>query len=213
MVTCIQAETCSQKQKKIRFINNLTLDRYVPIFVEFYSKNIFKKLVHLVGFIIRIYHDARSSERQSLTFPSRNNVQIMIFRTPLLREILFAVRCFHFLVNIVVTSLLLFTCVFVRWFRSYYNLFKIIHVVSSVKFTFILLQRLLTEDCPEHLTVEAEVRPQTSPYTIYFGQSLLGQDRFLCGYFGFPVSVSFEHCSMIIQSPWPLQNSGNRQRS
>jgi uncharacterized phage-like protein YoqJ len=28
------------------------------------SKNKFEKLVHLVGFIIRIYHDARSSERQ-----------------------------------------------------------------------------------------------------------------------------------------------------
>jgi len=32
--------------------------------VEFYSKNKFEKLVHLVGFIIRIYHDARSPERQ-----------------------------------------------------------------------------------------------------------------------------------------------------
>jgi hypothetical protein len=29
---------------------------------EFYSKNKFEKLVHLVGFVIRIYHDARSSE-------------------------------------------------------------------------------------------------------------------------------------------------------
>jgi len=34
--------------------------------VEFYSKNKFQKLVHLVGFIIRIYHDARSSESQIL---------------------------------------------------------------------------------------------------------------------------------------------------
>jgi hypothetical protein len=32
--------------------------------VEFYSKNKFEKLVHLVGFIIRIYHDAQSPERQ-----------------------------------------------------------------------------------------------------------------------------------------------------
>ena len=31
--------------------------------VEFYSKNKFEKLVHLGGFIIRIYHDVRSSER------------------------------------------------------------------------------------------------------------------------------------------------------
>ena len=32
--------------------------------VEFDSKNKFEKLVHLVGFIIRIYHDARSPERK-----------------------------------------------------------------------------------------------------------------------------------------------------
>jgi len=31
--------------------------------VEFYSKKKFEKLVHLVGFIIRIYDDARSPER------------------------------------------------------------------------------------------------------------------------------------------------------
>ena len=35
-----------------------------PKHVEFYSKNNFEKLLHLVGFIIRIYHDALSSERQ-----------------------------------------------------------------------------------------------------------------------------------------------------
>ena len=32
--------------------------------MEFYSKNKFEKLVHLVGFIIRIYHNARSPECQ-----------------------------------------------------------------------------------------------------------------------------------------------------
>ena len=32
--------------------------------LEFYSKNKFAKSVHLVGFIIRIYNDARSRERQ-----------------------------------------------------------------------------------------------------------------------------------------------------
>ena len=37
--------------------------RNCPKHVEFYSKNKFEKLVHLVGFIIRIYHDARSPER------------------------------------------------------------------------------------------------------------------------------------------------------
>ena len=35
-----------------------------PKHVEFYSENKFEKLVHLVGFIIGIYHDARSHERQ-----------------------------------------------------------------------------------------------------------------------------------------------------
>ena len=34
-----------------------------PKHVEFYSKNKFEKLVRLVGFIIRVYHDARSPER------------------------------------------------------------------------------------------------------------------------------------------------------
>jgi hypothetical protein len=32
--------------------------------VDFYSKNKFEKLVHPIGFIIRIFHDARSSECQ-----------------------------------------------------------------------------------------------------------------------------------------------------
>ena len=39
--------------------------RNCPKHVEFYSKNKFEKLVNLVGFIIRIYHDARSPERQT----------------------------------------------------------------------------------------------------------------------------------------------------
>ena len=38
--------------------------RNCPKHVEFYSKNKSEKLVHLVGFIIRINHDARSPERQ-----------------------------------------------------------------------------------------------------------------------------------------------------
>jgi len=38
--------------------------RNCPKPVEFYSKNEFEKLVQLVGFVIRIYHDARSPERQ-----------------------------------------------------------------------------------------------------------------------------------------------------
>ena len=40
--------------------------RSCPNHVEFYSKNKFEKLVHLVGFIVRIlvYQDVRSSECQ-----------------------------------------------------------------------------------------------------------------------------------------------------
>jgi len=44
--------------------------RNCPRRVEFYSKNKFEKLVHLVGFIIRIYYDARSPESQILYFYS-----------------------------------------------------------------------------------------------------------------------------------------------
>ena len=45
--------------------------RNCPKHVEFYSKNKFEKLVHLVSFITRIYHDARSSEcqRKDTFFP------------------------------------------------------------------------------------------------------------------------------------------------
>ena len=32
--------------------------------MQFYSKNKFEKLEHIVGFIIRIYHNAGSTERQ-----------------------------------------------------------------------------------------------------------------------------------------------------
>jgi len=49
--------------------------RNCPKHVEFYSKNIFQNIVHLVGFIIRIYHDARSPERQ---IPYENCVYICL---------------------------------------------------------------------------------------------------------------------------------------
>ena len=42
-------------------------ERNCPKHVEFYPKNEFEKLVLLVGFIIRIYHDARSAEREMLS--------------------------------------------------------------------------------------------------------------------------------------------------
>jgi hypothetical protein len=40
--------------------------RNCPKHVQFYSKNKFEKFVHLVGFIIKKYLDARSCERQKL---------------------------------------------------------------------------------------------------------------------------------------------------
>ena len=40
--------------------------RNCPKNEEFYSKNKFEKLAHLVGFVIRIYHDARSPKRQNI---------------------------------------------------------------------------------------------------------------------------------------------------
>jgi len=46
--------------------NSYDGQRNCPKHVEFYSKNKFEKLVHLVGFIVGIYHDARSSKRQNL---------------------------------------------------------------------------------------------------------------------------------------------------
>jgi len=39
------------------------MDRGTVRNIEIYSKNKFEKSVHLVGFIIRLYHDARSTER------------------------------------------------------------------------------------------------------------------------------------------------------
>jgi len=46
--------------------------RNCPKHVLFCSKNKFEKLVHLVGFIIRIYHDARSPERQTDSVVKQN---------------------------------------------------------------------------------------------------------------------------------------------
>ena len=43
------------------------MDRKPVQNIQFYSKNKFEKLVHLVGYIIRIYHDVRCAECQNLT--------------------------------------------------------------------------------------------------------------------------------------------------
>jgi len=46
-----------------------------PKHVEFHSKNEFEKLVHIVGFITRIYHDARSPERNFLSAKGSSTFQ------------------------------------------------------------------------------------------------------------------------------------------
>ena len=51
-----------------------------------YSKNKFEKLVHLVGFIIRIYHDARSAERQ---------ISKVSEREELVHLVAFIIRIYH----------------------------------------------------------------------------------------------------------------------
>ena len=54
--------------------------RNCPKHVGFYSKNKFEKLVHLVGFIIRIFQDARSPERQKSLPPTAQLGSKMLMR-------------------------------------------------------------------------------------------------------------------------------------
>ena len=51
--------------------------QHVSKHVEFYSKNKFEKLVRLFGFIIRIYRDARSRERQIQLYTWRTKTNLM----------------------------------------------------------------------------------------------------------------------------------------
>ena len=55
LLLCMQYQTPDDGQK------------ICPKHVEFYSKNKFERLVHLVGFIIRMCHDARPSECQNMS--------------------------------------------------------------------------------------------------------------------------------------------------
>jgi hypothetical protein len=52
LLLCVQCQTPDDGQ------------RNCPKHVEFYFKNKSEKFVHVVGFIIRIYHESRSSEGQ-----------------------------------------------------------------------------------------------------------------------------------------------------
>ena len=73
--------------------------RNCPKHAEFYSKNKFEKLVHLVGFIIRIYHDARSPERQNLYVAVS---WMCTFRTMGVYTVVVSVKynCMHILVSL-----------------------------------------------------------------------------------------------------------------
>jgi len=64
LLLCVQWKTPDDEQ------------RNCPEHVEFYSKNKSEKLVHIVGFIIKIYHDARSPERQILTMHGHLNFNL-----------------------------------------------------------------------------------------------------------------------------------------
>jgi hypothetical protein len=63
-----------------------------PKHVEFYSKNKFQKLVHLVGFIIRVYHDAGSSECQIFWYFEGTLYDTSLHRV----EERFCIECFLF---------------------------------------------------------------------------------------------------------------------
>ena len=61
--------------------------RNCPKHVEFYSKNKFDKLVHLVGFVIRNCRDPRSPERQIIDwiYLISQNIKARITRTLVLK--------------------------------------------------------------------------------------------------------------------------------
>ena len=64
-----------------------------------YSKNKFEKLVYLVGFIIRICHDARSPERQFATMHVHLNVKFTsMSMQPLVTQ--FKISRIFFLLNL-----------------------------------------------------------------------------------------------------------------
>ena len=72
--TAVLSWSCSQAVSKpvwhipLQYVQRKTPDdgqRNCLKHVVFHSKNKFEKLVHLVGFIVRIYHDARSHECQT----------------------------------------------------------------------------------------------------------------------------------------------------
>jgi len=70
------------------------MDTNCPKHVEFYTKNKFEKLVHQVGFIIRIYHDARTSERQIFIYLYSNR-KVYCFCRNTLKNLFFKLHYLH----------------------------------------------------------------------------------------------------------------------
>jgi len=97
--------------------------RNCPKHVEFYSKNKFEKLVHLVGFIIRIYHNARSPERQNFkkwfTIKTNSNSQTKTISN-------FAFSC-------------VFCCLFVLELVFYFGVSDVSSTVSVIKLQVLLV--------------------------------------------------------------------------
>jgi len=60
--------------------------RNCPKHVEFYSKNKFEKLVHVVGFVIRISHDERSPELQNVSLLIKTKTIVELPWSTILRQ-------------------------------------------------------------------------------------------------------------------------------
>jgi hypothetical protein len=91
MVYAIQV--CRQLSSRLSLLESCIApndgQRNCPKHVEFHSKNKFEKLVHLVGFIVRIYHDAQSHERQK----SKTKLTTLICDRIRVKKSLFNILC------------------------------------------------------------------------------------------------------------------------
>jgi len=105
--------------------------RNCPKHVEFHSKNKFEKLVHLVGFIIRIYQDAaRSPERQIMAnFVWKYNFNISAFFV-LLHELFINATGVYIIKIVLFIKILLFI-------KIYYSLrlYDSLRLYCSLRFT------------------------------------------------------------------------------
>jgi len=94
--------------------------RNCPKHVEFYSKNKFEKLLHLVGFIIRIYHDAPSPERQNCLI-----LVAFFFLILLLRVVIFHFGTYYKLYsNRVQVNILILICLTAPFQRQWLYILK-----------------------------------------------------------------------------------------